>query len=69
MKASNISRKNKIKKLKLEDGSTTENNKEMKGIASGFFKNLYKKEVEVNSNPIFELFQPSVMEEMNNDLL
>jgi hypothetical protein len=68
-KASNRSRKNKIKKLKLEDGSIMENNEEMKEIVTDFFKNLYKKDAEVNPNPIFELVQPSVIEEMNNDLL
>jgi hypothetical protein len=43
-KASNRSRKNKIKKLKLDDGSFTENNGDMKEVVSNFFKSLYKKD-------------------------
>jgi hypothetical protein len=68
-KASNRARKNKIKKLKLEDGTFTENNEDMKGVAIDFFKNLYEKDSQVDPRRIVELVQTKVTDEMNKDLL
>jgi hypothetical protein len=42
-KASNRSRKNKIKKLKLDDDSFAENNEEMKEVVTDFLRNCIRK--------------------------
>jgi hypothetical protein len=68
-KASNRARKNKINRLKLEDGSFTEDYDEMKDLASNFFKILYKKDTGVKPNGILDLVQASVTEDMNADLM
>jgi hypothetical protein len=68
-KASHRARKNKIKKLKHTNGSYAENNEEIKGIVTTFFKNLYTNDRTVNPSVILDLVQGGVTDEMNGELL
>jgi hypothetical protein len=68
-KVSHRARKNKIKKLKHTNGSYAENNEEIKGIVTTFFKNLYTNDRTVNPSVILDLVQGGVTDEMNGELL
>lgn len=61
-------RKNKIKKLKGEDGNWSDDPQQMKQMANEFFKSLYSAEHGVRPTQILELVTPKVDQEMNDAL-
>lgn len=60
--------KNKIKKLKRLDGEWCEDLVEMKEMASGFFRDLYTKDLEVAPAELLELLEVQLTDEMNDAL-
>jgi len=62
------SRKNKIKKLKADNGQWCDDPAGMAGMASHFFQNLYKKDDHVTPDHMVNMFSEKVTAEMN-DLL
>ena len=62
------SRKNKIKKLKGDNGQWCDNPTVMANMASQFFQNLYTKDEHVDPECMVNLFSEKVTIEMN-DLL
>lgn len=69
LKASWRAKKNKIKKLKKNDGSTTMNKKEMKEISRSFFQQLYTKDDNLNPVNLLNMFHEKISEQMNADLI
>jgi hypothetical protein len=68
MKASGHAKKNKIKRLRRDDGSIVTEKKEMECLARNFFNGLYEANQDVQPAEIMQLFQPQVTSEMNRDL-
>jgi hypothetical protein len=61
-------RKNKIKFLTKVDGQITRDRKEMQSMASNFLEDLYTADLDVNPQELLHLFQPMILEEMNEGL-
>lgn len=61
-------RKNKIKKLKREDGTWCEEKREMHARATDFFQRLYTADPEVEGSELLQLVPNKISEEMNSDL-
>ena len=60
--------KNKITRLRKEDGTWTENAEEIGHMASSFFQHLYTREDHVDPSELLILFTQRVDDEMNNKL-
>ena len=67
-KAAWRAKKNKIRRLKAEDGRYIENKKEMEEMATTFFKNLYTREETICPEPLLDMIQNSVNGNMNEAL-
>jgi hypothetical protein len=61
-------KKNRIDRLQRQDGSMTENNGEMEGMATEFFKELYTADQHVQPRAILDLVQPQITHHMNEGL-
>lgn len=61
-------KKNKIEKLKRVDGSWAESTKEIHKEINSFFKDLYKKEEDVNPQNLIDLIPRRVKDYMNEAL-
>ncbi|XP_071680173.1 uncharacterized protein [Lolium perenne] len=61
-------KKNQIRKLKRPDGSWTCDAREMEGLATDFFQNLYTRDESINPHIITDMLQPCVDEGMNENL-
>lgn len=61
-------KKNKIVRLKREDGTWAENNEQIHKEINEFFKGLYEKDGEVNPQPLLDLFPRKVEDYMNEAL-
>jgi hypothetical protein len=61
-------KKNRISKLKRPDGSWTMDTGEMEEMATGFFKNLYSREEDIDPTIIIDLLQPCVDNAVNDRL-
>ena len=61
-------RKNKIKKLRKENGELTENREEMETMVVDYFNTLYTKDETVNPEQVMHLFEPKITAGMNDDL-
>jgi len=61
-------RKNKIKSLKKEDGSYTEDVHEMQNMTNSFFSQLYTKDLEVMPEQSLHLFDRVIDDGMNDSL-
>lgn len=68
LKASWRARKNKIRKLRREDGTATSNVEEMEEIARTFFQQLYTKDDNLNPAGVLGFFEEKITEEMNETL-
>ncbi|XP_062232870.1 uncharacterized protein LOC133930222 [Phragmites australis] len=67
-KASWRARKNRVTKLKKQDGSSTSDAKEMKHIAQCFFQDLLSRDVTLDPGPLLDMFSLKVDQEMNESL-
>jgi hypothetical protein len=61
-------RKNRIKKLKKEDGLWEEEEEKMRDMAVQYFKNMYTRDPNMNPNEVISLVEPAVSHEMNDAL-
>jgi hypothetical protein len=61
-------RKNKIKKLKDDDGVWNEAPSDMERMATSYFKELFTRDPSLNSDALVDLIQEKVTLEMNLDL-
>jgi len=61
-------KKNRIRKLKREDGSWCANQEEMKGMASQYFSDLFSKDMSINPDDLTNLFDAKITLEMNRGL-
>jgi hypothetical protein len=62
------SRKNKIRRLKREDGSYAEAPHVMKEMAVGFFDDLYQQDIEVRPELVLDHVEVKVTDDMNHEL-
>ncbi|KAJ1289984.1 hypothetical protein BS78_02G207000 [Paspalum vaginatum] len=62
-------KKNRVKKLRRYDGSWCSDQAEMCSMTTDYFMNLFSADPGINFGEIVDLFQQSVTEEMNNDLV
>ena len=67
-KAAWRAKKNKIRRLKAEDGRYIENKKEMEEMATTFFKNLYTRDETICPEPLLDMIQNKVNGNMNDAL-
>ena len=67
-KAAWRAKKNKIRRLKAEDGRYIENKKEMEEMATTFFKNLYTRDETICPEPLLDMIQNKVNGNMNEAL-
>jgi hypothetical protein len=61
-------RKNKIKKLKDDNGIWQENSKVMGQMAINYFKDLFVVEENLVTDPVLELFEEKITHDMNDQL-
>jgi hypothetical protein len=61
-------RKNKIKKLKDDNGIWQENSKVMGQMATNYFKDLFAAEENLVTDPVLELFEEKITPDMNDQL-
>ena len=67
-KAAWRAKKNKIRRLKAEDGRYIENKKEMEEMVTTFFKNLYTRDETICPEPLLDMIQNKVNGNMNDAL-
>jgi hypothetical protein len=61
-------KKNRVKKLKTENGEWEENEENMRQIAADYFQSLYTKDPGVNPQEVLELVEARVSDEVNDEL-
>ncbi|KAJ1268194.1 hypothetical protein BS78_07G118600, partial [Paspalum vaginatum] len=61
-------KKNRIKKLKRDDGTWCTSQEEMKSMTMEYFEKLFTKDADIVPNEVVNLFEAKVTEEMNRDL-
>ncbi|CAN6234585.1 unnamed protein product [Urochloa humidicola] len=61
-------RKNRIKKLKREDGSWTSDQNEMQGMAKDYFTDLFLRDNDVDPQELIDLLDPRITDDINRDL-
>jgi hypothetical protein len=69
LRASQRKKKNKIVRLKKEDGSLTEDVKELETMTTNFYTNLYRSEGTSNMESVLSTVPVKVTAEMNDGLL
>jgi hypothetical protein len=67
-KATWRAKKNKIERLKKEDGSVTKNKEDMEELTNSFFQNLYKADESTQPAAILDAIQPLISHEINETL-
>jgi hypothetical protein len=67
-KATWRAKKNKILRLKKEDGSTTQNTAEMESLTTSFFQNLYMADPNVQPAAILDSIEPIINHDANGSL-
>jgi hypothetical protein len=60
--------KNRILKMKREDGSWCANQNEMQGMATQYFSSLFTKDPSLNPDELVDRFVPKISSEINEDL-
>lgn len=61
-------RKNRIKKLKKEDGSWVSDQAVMQEMATEYFSNLFRQDSSVDPREVIDLFDPIISDEVNLSL-
>jgi hypothetical protein len=61
-------KKNKIRRLKWDDGSWCLDEIEMQGMAESYFKSLFMKDHSIIPDDIVDLFEPKVTNDLNSEL-
>ncbi|KAJ1296994.1 hypothetical protein BS78_01G344500 [Paspalum vaginatum] len=61
-------KKNRIKKLKRDDGTWCTSQEEMKSMTMEYFAKLFTKDADIVPDEVVNLFEAKVIEEMNHDL-
>jgi hypothetical protein len=69
MKAAGHVKKNKIRKLRYEDGCITIDREEMGTMTTAFFQKLYTEDQSICPNELLQLVEPMVTYEMNEGAL
>jgi hypothetical protein len=67
-KAAGRAKKNKITRLRTDDGRITKDKKEMGNIARDFFQQLYTQDPSVYPHDLLQIVEPQITEEMNESL-
>jgi hypothetical protein len=67
-KATWRTKKNKITRLQREDGTMTDNKKEMESLTTSFFKHLFTADPQVQPPAITDKLQPQISPERNENL-
>jgi hypothetical protein len=62
------SRKNRIKKLKMDSGQWCDDGEDMSDLTREFFRNLFTKDVTVDPELLMPLFEQRVTQDMNEML-
>jgi hypothetical protein len=68
-KATWRAKKNKIRKLKKDDGSIVQTQTELENLANDYFRNMYTKDTLVAPELIEELIEQKVDQQMNDNLI
>ena len=69
MRASQRKKKNKIEKLRKQDGSLTKNPQEMGAMTTEFYKSLYHSEGTTNMDVVLDTVPVKVTPAMNDELI
>jgi hypothetical protein len=67
-KAAGRAKKNKITRLRTDDGRITKNKKEMGSMTMDFFQQLYTQDLIVCPQELLQLVEPQITDEMNQRL-
>jgi hypothetical protein len=67
-KAAGRAKKNKITRLRTDDGRITKDKKEMGNMARDFFQQLYTQDPSVYPHELLQIVEPQITEEMNESL-
>jgi hypothetical protein len=67
-KATAKAKKNRVKRLRKDDGQVTQDKKEMEHMVTNFFKALYSADQVVWPGDVTQLFQPKISDGMNDEL-
>jgi hypothetical protein len=68
MKAAGHVKKNKIRKLRHEDGRIMSDREEMRNMTRAFFQELYTKDQPVCSNELLQPVEPMITDDMNEGI-